>query len=836
MIERTENNRALKIQRHVKRNNQLFTVDVVSNIPITSKCVRRYMLMQEDFIQLEFSLTSDELHEIAGVGAISIGDFVDDDIFGRFYVTEEAMPKYNQSTGGYDYSLKLEAEYMLWKNWIHCLTVEVGGTLQRMESEWGLTDRLQVHAQQIADEVNLIEDRHYTVHVNAEKANEIHYIAYNGMNIIEALNILADTWECEWWVVQEEIHFGKMENEASYEFRLGDNVESMDVARDQQTYATRIYAYGGTQNIPEDYDRKLEFTVSSITDEGFLDENKELGIDMIEGDLIAPQAKRFQFDDFPTSTVEPDNNNIATITLESNRQAIRYTNKLQGVIESWLEMDASDWAAVDVPEFSVNVLMKYGAQSGSNYFPNSVPVAASVKRRNHNMWVATIELDDLFHFGDTETETMFVIVWSVAFSKWSVHLDDPVSISNIGAISAFDPNDLKKLVKIVYNGNRYDGIFFNVNKRIQFIDDATSQNVVSAPAGWAEGKVYTLEPLTLKVPISWYTPIYDTGTMSKIGEKRLHLPISDYPGRFLPTDMPADMAQCVEIAVVFDEIFPKLTLRIRPGTVRQEKKKQKIDHSDGSASWEDWTQYSFELQYCTDEENKDSDEAWAPFVFREDYMLDGAKLQAAFIAPTSMQSQGGMLGGMTFDVNFYGINTTTFTIIRNEEYGAKLPNEYIKPSERDELFLTGWNPKAMNSLGLVGLAESELARKGNEYKQAILTGQFTFTCRMMSNWLFDLEADRFFVRHEEEGGDSEPFFTVDENAFYVGNGFTRYRLPLAGDIVTVYHDALKDGSKTSRIIGYEFKLDKPYDTPTYTIGETEAFSRLKQIEKKLTKL
>jgi len=28
----------------------------------------------------------------------------------------------------------------------------------------------------------------------------------------------------------------------------------------------------------------------------------------------------------------------------------------------------------------------------------------------------------------------------------------------------------------------------------------------------------------------------------------------------------------------------------------------------------------------------------------------------------------------------------------------------------------------------------------------------------------------------------------------------------------------------------------PFDTPSYTIGETEASSRLKQIEKKLTKL
>lgn len=79
----------------------------------------------------------------------------------------------------------------------------------------------------------------------------------------------------------------------------------------------------------------------------------------------------------------------------------------------------------------------------------------------------------------------------------------------------------------------------------------------------------------------------------------------------------------------------------------------------------------------------------------------------------------------------------------------------------------------------------------------------------------------------------------------VSNGFTRYRLPNAGDKVRVWHDALKVAEvsngeelryKDSRIIGYELKLDKPYDTPTYIVGETAAYSRLKQLEKQISKL
>lgn len=834
MTERNEYNSTLAIKRYIRRVNQLLRVTVLSDIPITEKCVRRFMLMQEDCIVLEFSLSSDELRSIADIGAISIGDFVDDEIFGRFYVTEAQMPKYNAATDGYDYSLRLDAGYMLWKNWMHCLTVEIGGELQRVESAWSLTDRLQTHAQQIADEVNLlIEGGNYTVQIDAENANEIHFISYGGKNIIESLNLIADTWKCEWWVDQYEqiIHFGKMENETSYEFRLGGNVESMDIARDQQTYATRLFVYGGTQNIPEDYDRKLEFTVSSITGDGFLDENRTLKLDMIDGEEIDATNRYFHFSDYsPDPNPATPANNVATYTIESSRNELQYRNTLQGTIESWFEMESDDWAAWDVPEVTASVEMKYGAREGEAYFPNTVPVATTTLKRGAGRWRATIDLNDDFSFGNTASGVKFVIVWTVRFVESSVHKGDTIAINNQGSIKAFNPNDLKKLVTVIYNGNEYLAKFFNVTKRIQFIDNANSQNVVSAPQGWDEGEVYGLEPLTLKVPLSWYTPIYETGTMSKVGEKRLHLPLDDYPNRYLPADPPFEMSQCVEEAVIIDDVFPKLNLRIKPGSITTTTKKQKIEHSDGSVSWEDWVQYSFQLQYCTDEEHSDDDNYWSPFVFKEEYMLDGEKLQAAFTAPAVMPNSGFMLSGMTFDVSFDGVNSTIFTIIRNENYGAKLPNEYLMPSDRDTLFLTGWNPKAMRSMGLVDLAERELARQGNAYKQAIKEGQFTFTCRMMSGWFFDLEALRFVTSQ------NNPLTTVDNKPFFVSNGFTRYRLPQAGDQVTVYHDAISGGSKTSRIIGYELKLDKPYDTPTYTVGETAAFSRIKQLEKKITKL
>lgn len=40
----------------------------------------------------------------------------------------------------------------------------------------------------------------------------------------------------------------------------------------------------------------------------------------------------------------------------------------------------------------------------------------------------------------------------------------------------------------------------------------------------------------------------------------------------------------------------------------------------------------------------------------------------------------------------------------------------------------------------------------------------------------------------------------------------------------------------SRVIGFEIKLDLPYDSPQYTIGESTAYSRISDIEGKVEEL
>ena len=426
------------------------------------------------------------------------------------------------------------------------------------------------------------------------------------------------------------------------------------------------------------------------------------------------------------------------------------------------------------------------------------PSAATERK----IWNAKANYIGTYDVGGTSTRKMQVtidIVWTLRFLD-DTHTSDEVVKATSGTCKATkDAASATKQVQVIINGNTYTGTFSGETGYI---------TLSSLPSGFATGSHYTIANLNiLRVPMSYYTLDYDAGTIAKVGERRLHLPLDAYPNRYVET-AGLTPTQRVEKVYIFDDVFPRLELVITE--VYGERKQQQVEHSDGSVTYEDWTQWRFKVARL-------DNGVQVPFVFSTDYLLDGNKLQAVFTAPTTMQTSGFMLGGMTFDVGFKDIfGAQWYTIIRNEDYGALLPDNRLKPSVGDTLVLVGWNPQAMKSLGMVGSAEEELATKANKALNAIKEGQFTITCKMMSR-------------------------TMMVYPFCTGTGLDNYGRRLFGLIgvgtkVSVAHAALPGGTMVSRVIGYEYKLDKPFDTPSYVVGETDAYSRLRMIEKQITKL
>ena len=897
------------------------STETVATVLITEKCRRKFTLMSEDSITLVFSLDT--------AVKIKIGDFIDDELFGRFYVTKEQMPKFNNTTGGYDYSIAFDAEYMLWRNWICCLvavmrqaivgtatltTVNNGDpfsesnlvsqlnnyysdwqyndcdvavkelivakngydytqeveitqqmcqslnsigtdydadgknmfyledftqtsvltTKERKEINWRLTDNLASHANQICDNLACLGQGQWTASVTAEKAAEAKYIAYSGISMLDALNAIADAYECEWWVTTDDktIHFGKCEgSNTAMEFQLGANVQTMDIQDNRNTFGNRFYVYGGTRNIPTTYDRRLTFKCDKTATVNsrflFVDSTRLLTLDMIGGDATG----------FPTITITPGTKTATSTAYSATK--VETLNPAKYSINGfytfsiwWNDFNYNPGDTPAVLDYTFKVYLKVdsgtrrliGSQSGS-MTANSSP--------NYTRDTLTINVPQ--QQIDVEESLEVYLETTGNFSVGTIEESETVFGGSV-TLQATSSKQAQKELTLTYEGTDYDVLFNPLFEDIgsdyyswfEFLDDA--------PNDFGIGSEFTLSPLTIKVDASYYTTTNydDPSAISKIGERRLHIPRTQH-GVPVPPYLDAfsladKCVNVVEQAIVFDDIYPKLMLVIT--NIKTKACVDVVEYEDGSRREWGWTEYSFECEKING----------YPFVFSTDYILEGNKLEAVFVTPdeeraaadnpSSYTPSGSYrLAGMTFEVGFRN-DAQLYTIIRNENFGAKLPSTELPPAVGDAFVLVGWNPMAMSSLGLVEDAENKLLQKGDDYCDAVEQGQFTFTCHMMSEWPFTFISD---IPLHTSADEPVEVTTNSGSWFYVQNDQSAFRLPIEGAKVTIIHNALPS-NKTSRVIGYEFKLDMPWDSPTYVIGETQAFSRLAKLEKEITKL
>lgn len=206
--------------------------------------IRRCTLMKEDYVTLVFS-TDEPVY-------FKLGDGIDNE-WGMFELVDLYSPTYNESTGGYDYQLRLDAYYWKWKNKIFKYTPESHG----QEASWSLTATLDVHLGVFLRNLQALGYKYRNTHFSFEIGNTVEntsqLITYEDTNLIDALNMMAETWDCEWWVTDSVIHFGKCEYGDPVKLELGVEVETMTREGNNQKFATRIYAFGSTNNIPTDY-------------------------------------------------------------------------------------------------------------------------------------------------------------------------------------------------------------------------------------------------------------------------------------------------------------------------------------------------------------------------------------------------------------------------------------------------------------------------------------------------------------------------------------------------------------------------------------------------------
>ena len=757
------------------------------------------MLMQYDYIKLSFTLRN--------AVNFKIGDYIDDEIFGRFYLTKQQMPTYNVSTGGYDYELKFNAHYYRWANKVFMLTsVPTGGSRMRKETDWCLTDQLSVHLDEVIHNLNILgyTGISYTIEQSAEKAEEVRFLQYSGTDIISALNRMAEEWECEWWVLDNVIHFGKCEDSGDpTDFELGVNVESMDIRENSKSYANKIFAYGSTRNLPYSYRKSLVFNVTDADNGKFRDRNRDILLDMIEG--IVPQED-VVFGD-PSQNNTNEGGKTYSITWTTGNYAATAGAGIRGSLRIRVMVNLTTGVTANV-----RVVMY---QTGS--------IIKEI--HNESVSLTTPLLDSLIDIDEEFPGAWQFRQLSVRVTITSANTALAISSKSLTHSLVLYRHNLTGRANLIFGGNTYP-ITFNpeaadndsIEARYFSFDD-------SAPSGFAPGSEYSIEGLNIfNIPDSYYTRDYnDPSSLAKLGEVRLELPAST-GGFIAKSGLTVD--QTIESVIIFDDIYPHAIQKV--SSVSTSNKQSEVVEQDGSKRLWAWVQYHLQATLADG----------TAFQFNTDYISDMEDLQVKFISREDLEAAGHIhtsgaeyrLAGMTFNVGFNNL-TQTYSIVRNEDFGAKLPNETLCPMPGDPFVLLNWNVKAMESLNLIALAEQQLQSKTQAYLNAMEEDQFTFACNVMSDYLFELGQA---IRQKYYNLDV-PFHVYDGSQLYVRMPEDYYILPVEGKRIRIVHGALGE-PKVSRVIGYTFKLDKPYDTPQYEVGETERYSRLSQLEKQITKL
>ena len=303
--------------------------------------------------------------------------------------------------------------------------------------------------------------------------------------------------------------------------------------------------------------------------------------------------------------------------------------------------------------------------------------------------------------------------------------------------------------------------------------------------------------------------------LNGVVQKRLMLPTST-PYVDIESNLSAD--EIVEGIVLFDDVYPRTESSITD--VAEIVKPVEEDDSTTEATTDEVEENDEEVEMATFYRIKKNGS-----LFSKDYILAGQTLQIQFTS--------GPLNGMIFDVAFNpeGEPEKTYThgdederveidnpaaqvfeIVRNDTYGLFLPNETLKPHVGDNFVLLGWDvTKVESGMALVSAAEAELYQRAQYHAARLKKDPLTYPCTMMADYMYGLT----------QGGQQDPNYSK------VGTFELGQRIQLVSD-------ALFDGGRrVSRVVGFEYKLDKPYDSAVIYVGESATYSSRKESESKL---
>ncbi len=205
--------------------------------PVNKEAVFHHELMSEEYVQLQFNEIS--------VLEFPIGCYIEYD--GRKYFL--IGPVYPEIiAGGYRYNMQFAAEWMRWKS-VTCFYINE--FTQKTELSWSLTATPDLFLKQIVDNIKRATGKTYAFAYDSS-LTATKDLQFDNSTVLEALSSVAEAFETEWWIAGTVIHLSRCEYGESVALTYGENI-GIPTPQGESEYATRIYAYGSTRNITQDY-------------------------------------------------------------------------------------------------------------------------------------------------------------------------------------------------------------------------------------------------------------------------------------------------------------------------------------------------------------------------------------------------------------------------------------------------------------------------------------------------------------------------------------------------------------------------------------------------------
>lgn len=311
---------------------------------------------------------------------------------------------------------------------------------------------------------------------------------------------------------------------------------------------------------------------------------------------------------------------------------------------------------------------------------------------------------------------------------------------------------------------------------------------------------------TQNVPVG-YRKNDEQVLLNGVVQKRIMMPTVDENGKAVPPYVEVEGVESedevVEAIVIFDDVKPKTDNKVTDlkADRREVEKTDTVEAGNGEGASVDSETETVTIYRFKDESLK----------FSEKFILPGVQLQAQF--------QSGALNGMTFDLAFnpdavpekktvegeevWNEDAQWFEIVRNETYGVMLPNDTLKPARNDKFIILGWDVRYIEEgMELVTKAEQELRARALKKVEEMQLDNNVYPCTMMADYMYGLD----------NKGNQDPTKSK------VGT------FPLGQKVRLNNDNFFVGGSRVSRVVGYEYKLDIPYDHAIIYVGEASTYS------------